>query len=409
MSLRSKSLLHPIKTRIKRRIAGEDIEALVERRARTRLRWLAADSPDPVIRFRALRNLAQLLDPEAVPLFVSIADAEAGTEPPARVRAAAEGLGRLLNGDTAVVLRRLLDAHRPGSVQLSAARALAMIGRNDDWAALRTWSERAEGDAPLFPDSRDCTNTVGDHPPGTGALLWVLETLYADKAARWWSSKAGKWLSSSDPKPRMDADRGADKIVAAAHRNALSRKELDKPEFRRIVLHLGSLGRDRDFELLVDLLHGDLDPERRRAVIQALGVHGDPRAIPMFVQWLGEVDESEPELAADLLRASGRLGWSQLSRSCITLWERFSELEVRLNLIAALGECGGEEAVRFLLEQVRDRQQNLSDLEFEWTARSLRRCGVIGREAIRGAVAMARAGGGERERVARLAQLTGVH
>ncbi len=82
---------------------------------------------------------------------------------------------------------------------------------------------------------------------------------------------------------------------------------------------------------------------------------------------------------------------------------------MRLNLLWALGECGGDAAVRFLLEQVRRRDLELSEDELLWIARSLRRCGVIGREAIRGAVAMARAGGGERDRVARLAELAGVH
>jgi len=409
MSSRTHSLISPLKSRLKRRLAGQDVEALVERRARKRLRWIAQDPSDPVLQFRALRNLAEILDPEAVPLFVAIADAEAGSVPTAQVRTAAEGLGRLLNGDTAVVLRRLLDRHRPGSTQLAAARGLATIGRVQDWEAVRDWSLRADEEAPLFPDRRDCTATDGEHPLGTQPLVWVLETLYADKAARWWSSKAGKWLASSDSKPRMDADRGADKIVAAAHRNALERKDLSDSDFERIVLHLGCLARDRDFDLLVELLRKQESEDRRWLVIQAIGIHGDPRAIPMFTQWLSEVESNQPALAADLLRAAGRLGWPELSEPCLLLWERFQEEEVRLNLICALGECGGDDAVRFLLERIRSREENLSSLEFEWAARALRRCGVIGREAIRGAVAMARAGGGERERVTRLASLAGIH
>jgi hypothetical protein len=392
MSSRTRSLIDPLKSRLKRRLAGQDVEALVERRARKRLRWIAQDSSDPVLQFRALRNLAELLDPEAVPLFVAIADAEAGSIATAQVRTAAEGLGRLLNGDTAVVLRRLLDRHRPGSTQLAAARGLATIGRAEDWQAVRDWSLRADEEAPLFPDRRDCTATNGEHPPGTQPLVWVL-----------------KWLASSDSKPRMDADRGADKIVAAAHRNALERKDLNDSDFERIVLHLGCLARDRDFDLLVDLLRNQDSEDRRWLVIQAIGIHGDPRAIPMFVQWLEEVGNDQPTLAADLLRAAGRLGWPELSAPSLRLWERFQEEEVRLNVLCALGECGGDDAVRFLLERVRSREENLTPLEFEWTARALRRCGVIGREAIRGAVAMARAGGGERERVTRLASLAGIH
>jgi len=237
----------------------------------------------------------------------------------------------------------------------------------------------------------------------------VLETVYADKAARWWSSKAGKWLSTEDKKPRMDADRGADKIVSSAHRHALERGKLSPVEFRDTVLHLGSLARDRDFDLLVDLLKRQTKEDRRSCVIQALGLHGDPRAIPMFAKWLAEVPDSQPDLAADLLRAAGRLGWPQLSPNILELWTRYAAPQVRLNLLGALGDSGGDQAVRFLLDRVRQSNQDLSESEFEWTARSLRRCGVIGREAIRGAVAMSRAGGGERARVTKLAELARVH
>ena len=313
------------------------------------------------------------------------------------------------DGDSAALLRRLLDPHRPATVQLAAARALATIGREVDWEALRPWSVRADQIAPLFPDARYCVPCEGDQPPGTAPLVWVLETVYADKAARWWSSKGGRWLSSEEKKPRMDADRGADKIVAAAHRHTLERGELSAEDFQHTVLHLGSLARDRDFELLVDLLDRQDNRDRQSSVIQALGHHGDPRVIPMFVQWLAEVPDSQPDLAADLLRAAGRLGWPQLSPDILSLWKRYPAPQVRLNLLSALGDSGGPEAVRFLLDRVRLPTQELSDLELEWTARSLRRCGVIGREAIRGAVAMARAGDGERDRVTKLAALAGVH
>ena len=407
-SLRNR-LLTPLKRHIKRRLAHEDIDVLVEKRNRRRLRWIAEESDDPILRFRALRNLAELLDPDSVPLFVATADAEAGTLPTAHVRTAAGGLGRLLHGDSAVVLRRLLSEHRPCGVQLAAARGLAMIGRGEDWAALRPWSEGADTGQSLVPDFRDCVNPETTEPPGTHSLVWVLETIYADKASRWWSSKASKWLQGDQPKPRMDADRGADKIVAAAHRNALERKSLDDEDFHRIVVHLGSLARDRDFDLLVEILRAQDQIDHRRSAIQALGIHGDPRAIPMFQQWLTEVPDDAPALAADLLRAAGRLGWPDLSEAITELWGRFPQTEVRLNLLWALGETGGDRSVRFLLSLIRSRDEELSDSEFLWTARSLRRCGVIGREAIRGAVAMAKAGGGERDRVARLAALAGVN
>ncbi|MEE2828449.1 MAG: HEAT repeat domain-containing protein [Myxococcota bacterium] len=407
-SLRDR-FVDPLKRSLKRRLAGNDLEQLVQNRNRRRLRWLAEEAEDPVVRFRALRNLAEMLDPEATDLFLGILAREAGTVPAAMVRTAAEGLGRLLHGDSAQSLRRLLADKRPCGVQLAAARSLATIGRAEDWSALRPWLEHVDGPSPLLPDERDTTVLRDTEPGGTRPLVWVLEVIYADKNSSWWTSKAGKWLMSDQPKPRMDADRGADKIVAASHRNALQRRQLEDEDFRRTLLHLGSLARDRDFDRFVDQLRDQQDLAARRSVIQSIGLHGDPRAIPLFEQWLGEVPADQPDLAADLVRGAGRLGWPAVGEAIQGLWSQFEQPAVRLNLLWALGESGGDDNVRFLINRIRARDQDLSDQEFEWAVRAIQRCGVLGREAIRGCVATARAGGGERDRVRRMAEMAGVH
>lgn len=403
-----RSLLRPLKTRVKLRLAGDAVEPLIANRARGRLRWLAFDSPDPVLRFRALRNLAEMMDPDSTARYLQIIGAEPGSLDPTVVRTAAEALGRMMNGDAAEALVRLLARNRPAGVQIAAARALATIGRDGDWQAVRDWAQRVDGAEQLFPDERDCVEPPKREPLGTTTIVWVLEALYADKGARWWASKASKWLASGQPSPRMRQDAGADKIVAASHRNALDRKDLDDEEFRRVVLHLGSLARDRDQERLVALVDEQQDLDRRRLAIQALGLQGDPRSVALFEGWLAECPAELPELAADLARAAGRLGFQALAAPVSRLFA-YDDPAVRLNVLWALGECGGEEAVRFLVDLVRDRERALSDDEFAWIAAALLRCGVIGREGIRGSVAIAKAGGGERDRVKRVADLAGIH
>ncbi len=386
-------LTAPLKTALKRRLAGEDVDALIGRRDRRRLRWLVAEASEPVLRFRALRALSELGDPEATPLLLARIEAEAGALPPAEVRTAAEGLGRLLHADADASLRRLLSPDRPVGVQLAAARALATIGRDEDWASVRAWAARADTEWPLFPDERDCAESPRREPPGTFPLVQVVQTLYADKAPTWWASKACKWLESDQPRPRMASDKGADKVVAQERRQALQRKELDESTFATTVRHLGAFGLDRDF----DLLHSLID--RSPAALLALGLHGDCRSIDPIRHRLAAGDRP-----ADTARAAGRLGWPELADDLVALRSRTDDPAARANIAWALGECGGEPAVRALIELVRSRDEHLPDTELTWIARALKRCGVIGREAVRGSEATARAGGGERDRVQKLAR-----
>jgi HEAT repeat protein len=393
-----KKLSAPLKTALKRRLAGDDVDALIGRRDRRRLRWLVQEGTSTDLRFRALRALSELQDPDSAALFLEIVGAESGSLPPAEVRTAAEGLGRLLYGDAAAPLRRLLAPDRPVGVQLAAARSLATLGKDEDWAAVRDWAVRSEDEWPLFPDERDCADSPRREPAGTFAVVQVVQTLYADKAPRWWSSKAGKWLESDQARPRMASDKGADKVVAQEHRYALEKKGIEGEEFAATVLHLGAFGLDRDFGLLSGLVGRGLP------VLQALGLQGDRRSIGTVRAWLARNED-----AADAARAAGRLGWPELATDLSALRGRTEDEATRKNIAWALGECGGEEAVRVLVEIVRSREEDLSEDEFRWVALSLKRCGVIGREAIRGSVAIARAGGGERDRVKKLAEIAGIH
>jgi len=388
-------LRRPVASRVKRALAGDDVDALVQRRDRRRLRWLASETADPLARFRAVRCLAELVDPEAAPLFLGLLAEDAGEAPTATLRVAVEGLGRLRTGSAGGPIRRLLNPERPAQVQLAAARALASIGREEDWSAVRGWATATT----LLPDDRDLSDPAPDGlPPGADLVMQVLQPLYADKAAKWWATKARSWLESDDARPRIPAMEGADKIVAQQLRRSLDR--LDGAEERRALLHLGALSRDRDRELLSQRLPG-------RAARQALGLQGDPRSLDTLTA--ATTSASTPSDARDALRALGRLGWRGAESTIAATRDRFDDDAVRVEAAFALGEIGGEDAIRVLMDDLRKRPDRAdpSDAEAEWIARALRRCGVRGREAIRGARTIA-ISKGERRRVERIAELAGL-
>jgi HEAT repeat protein len=416
-----------LKTRVKLQLAGDDLDALVTGRARGRIRWLAKYHSEPVMRFRALRNLAEMLDPDSDDLFFEIIAAQPGDRAPQVVCVAADALGRLLHGDALVPLQKLLRPNRPVAVCLAAARALARLEHPEGWAAIRTWVQgTCEGRVPLLPDERDAMDPVKRDPSGTTELAWILAPLYADKKGRWLGSKSSSWLNSELPVPRMSSDKGSDKIVAQTLRLSLDKKEFLDDEFIDRVLRLGTLSRERDTDLLTKL-HGKQAPgPRRQAALMALGLQADPRSRTMLENDLEAVPDDQPERAADGIRALGRLGWEDAAPAIGRARDRFSDPVVRNNAAWSLGEVGGEQAVKQMCEWVRGRSggsadgaadQRLDDShmatepELDMIARSLQRTGILGREAIRGAVTIARSGRGERKRwniVAEIASVAGV-
>ena len=283
-------------------------------------------------------------------------------------------------------------------VQLAAARALATLGASEDWAAIRRWATERE----LTPDDRDASDPLGADagPPGTERVALVLQTLFADKAGRWWANKARTWLEGDEARPRIPAMEGADRIVAQQLRTSLDRKELDGAERRRTLLHLGALSLDRDQALLAGLGEG-------RDVVQALGLQGDPRSQGTLLAVAGRVGSAEE--AQDVLRALGRLGWRGAEDAMAQLRDAWDDEGVRSEAAWALGEVGGEVAVRHLMDDLRKRAErgDPTETEYRWIAAALRRCGIRGREAIRGARTIA-ISSGERRRLETVAELAGI-
>jgi HEAT repeat protein len=394
----------PLERRLKLALAGDDLDKLVLHRDRRRLRWLATDAEDPRARFRALRCLAEIGDRDAIPAFLEVLNDEPGEPESAALRVAVEGLGRLRHEESAARLRRLLNPERPAQVQLAAARALATIGGEQDWRGVRAWAVGTR----LLPDDRDLAATPRgvDLPLGTDLVVQVLQTLYADKDERWWTTKAKSWLSGAEARPRIPAMEGADKIVAQQLRRSLDYLDAASPEWRRSVLRLGGLARDRDHALLSSRMLRASGPGRR-ALLQALGLQGDPRSLPTLLAAAREAKDAQQ--ACDALRGLGRLGWRGGAEAVGRLRDRFPVASVQVEAAWALGEIGGGDAVRTLMDDLRKRpdRSDPTDDEAFWIATALRRCGVLGREAIRGARAIA-ISSGERRRVEQIAVLAGL-
>ncbi len=382
-------------------LAGEDLDALVLRRDRRRLRWIAEEGEDPVVRLRALRHLAEMMAVEVAPLFITAIEAPAGDLPALQVRVAAEGLGRLQHRPALPALKRLLGADRPASVRLAAARALAGVGGAEAWKAVRAFCQDAEGETPLLPDLRDTCVPEEAGPLGTRSAALVFQVHFADQDGRWWAQKAANWLKGQEDEPRVAANRGADKAVAALLRNSLEKRGLDDETFGFTVLHLGTLARERDGDLLAGLLSEHREGPRHRSLIQALGLQADPSTVLRLGTPVGAASPSD---VVDLARALGRLGWPSAAVPLGALRGKARDPAARIEIAWALGECGGEEAVKQLVAAARSDETPADDVELAWIGRSLKRCGGPGREAVRGALSIARAAGGERQRLQRVAE-----
>jgi hypothetical protein len=332
----------------------------------------------------------------------------AGEIPTIEICIAAQSLARLVCRESTAPLVRLLEPSRPVAVNLAAARALASLGSPADWEAVRRWVERTTRENPTYPDLRDLLCPEDSSEPASVCAVSILQVLYPEKGLQWWTSKAGTWLGSSEAAPRVSSERGADRVVAQSLRNSLQRERLGDEEFRHKALLLGNLARDRDYSFLLKHL-GTERLERARAIRSALSLIADPRGVEQMQRNLERARAQGGEELADALRCAGRYAHRDLVGPIYTSWLSNLDEACRTNLIWALGECGGGEATGALIDLVRSREEKLSEDDFAWIGRSLLRCGMPGKEAVRGGLAIARAGGGERQRMERLAASMGLN
>ncbi len=401
------SLRARLERRLKTTLAGTDLEALVRNRDRRRLRWLCQESTDPLLRFRALRALSELIDPQSQDIFLRMVHLPAGEVPTIELCIAAQSLARLVCRESTAPLIRLLETSRPVAVNLAAARALASLGSPADWEAVRRWVERSAVEGLTYPDLRDLLYPDEVSEPANQSAVFVLQVLYPEKGVVWWESKAATGGGSSEAAPGFSSEGVAGRVVAQSLRSSLERERLGDEEFRHKALLLGNLARDRDYDFLREQL-GKERLQRARTIRIALSLIADPRGVAQMRQDLERARSQGGEELADALRCAGRYAHRDLVGPISESWLSDLDEACRTNLIWALGECGGGEATGKLLDLVRSREERLNDSDFAWIGRSLLRCGMPGKEAVRGGLTIARAGGGERQRMERLATSMGL-
>ncbi len=96
---------------------------------------------------------------------------------------------------------------------------------------------------------------------------------------------------------------------------------------------------------LIESAHYSSEPEMRASALYAMGRNADPRWIPYL---LPELEQDDPELRLEAVRALGELEARQAVRPLIQLIAVEVDAEIRMAALSALGQIGGPEARRAL-------------------------------------------------------------
>jgi cellulose synthase operon protein C len=323
------------------------------------------DDPAPQVRERVVAGLGEIRDPSAVvPLIGKIQDGQASVR-----RAVTRALGQL--GDaraSAALVLAVRDADE--SVRKSAVDALGRLGsaeavpalvalvRDDTSAIVRTAAVRALARIQAGAAVDALVGVLGD--PGLGSLaeqslldvgsfaLSALERCVESPTNR--ASVAGCVRVLA----RIGPNRGLPLIRDAWHKGAVSAE---------VALEaLGELGDPRALPLVLERL-GDPEPRVRRAAIDASGALLDPhqpdgRAVGPILDVLDRARDRAAErrtLVALLGRTGSRAGVPTL----VALAKGADSLALRLVAIEALGRVGpaGQDAV--LLGALEDEHPNV--------------------------------------------------
>ncbi len=280
------------------------------------------------LRIRAIRELGLRPDPPVAALLVSLL-----TDPvPGVRRAAAWGLGWSQRGEGAVLLAH---AQRERCDEVRLAMAVA---------AVRCGADVAEGWAVLAAAAGRTVETFY----GTRRLAEAISAGVDRVASRWRLA-----LAPADDAPPSQL------IPQPAHalrQEALVRLERD-PEARQNLQLIGAQQHPADLPLLLRRYAGR---RTRHSSCEALGMHGDPRAIPHLVQTLQSIVDPGQGFANRRIsgEALGRIGSPEVGR----ILERALEQEamefegrpgaglgiqfpVRSVLLVAMGEAGAHSSV----------------------------------------------------------------
>jgi HEAT repeat protein len=329
----------------------------------------ARGDPDPGVRRRAVRSLADGPTPETVKVLAAVAreDADA-TVRAAAVRAVGDDRGPAFHAD------RLAD-DRP--VRVAAAETLQLFadGTSDPETDLAAVADRL---VPALDDEtlavrRAAADLLGSVTTvqATTALCRAIRSDDDTEARATAVSALGQQFAGRDP-ARAATDDRRDAAV-----DALLTALTDAPAVReRVPDALGRLGDERATDPLIDALTLDpaadgetADTAIRRAAANALGNLGDSRAVEPLLAALDDLDDLVCEEAAVSL---GQLDDERAVDPVVDLLDAADDERLRYRLVSALSGFSAERATDALarLAETDDSEDVRTAAEWALTRRA---------------------------------------
>jgi HEAT repeat protein len=282
----------------------------------------------PGLRIRAVRELGVRQDREALPLLVSLL-----TDPvPGVRRSAAWALAVGGAAEHRVLLGEAARRERCDEVRLMMAAAAVRCGEPvaAGWAILEAAAQR---EVATFYGLRRTADAIG---AGTGHC-------------------AQRWGLLLDPDgDHRQPDTLTPQPMERLREVALSGLRRD-PESRTLLKRLGALQHPHDLPIL---LSDHTGRRTRHVAVEAIGMHGDPRSIPVLVATLRAIPDPGQGFASRRVasEALGRLGCPEVGRVLERALEQEAlefegrpgaglgvQFPVRSVLLVALGESGAVE------------------------------------------------------------------
>lgn len=260
-------------------------------------------------------------------------------------------------------LGAVLAADRRREVQLAAAAVLHVL--DDGGQPARAWAlSLGEERLRSWVGEEEIAPLMEFDPEG--AAMRLAQVLRPGEGQAAWRRSASDWIAG---RGEMRALGGEERLASVEALRSRAGQGGQQREGWEALVNLVALGDPADFDLLVGRLRTAPGPALVQGV-KALGLHGDPRAVPMLGHRIFDPD-ADPELGFALRRhaatALGRVG-SPRAVPFLLPAMRMEEDEwegrpgagcgvifpVRANLLWALGEVGAPSAAEAVAFQLAD-------------------------------------------------------